>query len=750
MMNLKREIVDFLENKEDPVKLKNLLRGLGLPPSDRQYMRSLLRELVREGFVIKRGAHFWVPDGKTRAKEIKRGKTRESKEVTGRLSVTGSGHGYVRLSNGKEWMVPESALGEALSGDIVRLRQRGRESSGREIGEVVAVESFGRTKLLGIFEWHGAKLIFRPFGGLEVPAHLLKNMPKDVKDGSVGTWLRQTDGKWLFDGIVGHITDPVVDEVIALAENDIIADFPEPVLAEVAGLDPDFEFVLGDRRDFRGEWVFTIDGADARDFDDALHLKRLSDDTLELGIHIADVATFVKEGSQLDQWAQQKGNSTYLPHKALPMLPEILSTNLCSLNPDVPRYTLSVVAILDNDGVLKSFSLHKGLIQSRNRLTYSQVAEACIEKVPEVRESLGELAETLDHCMALAGKMRQRRAEAGGLDMDMVDVRLVLDENQLIDGVRLYHQTDANRLIEAYMVLANECVARFFLEKGIDIPFRIHEKPNPEKLEQLGTFLANSGVMVPDNLMEQPGQAINEIIRIVKERPNAQVLQTQMLKALKMAVYSPNNIGHFGLASEEYAHFTSPIRRYADLVVHRRLSIVLEQPDLGPEHFDDQGLESVCDHISTTERNAMRAENTFVQLKLLRMMLKELGNTFQAVVTEVKAFGLFVELEANRAQGLVHVGELGDDYYEYNPETLSLVGKRSQHVYTVGTELEVQVVRVDLIARKLDLGLVKPAKRSRSHGSGQRGSSRRNKDPRIPAKRPGKPRPPKGRKRGRR
>ena len=749
MMNLKQQIVVFLEKKEDPVKLKNLLRGLGLPPSDRQYMRSILRELVREGSVIKRGAHFWVPDGKTRARDLKREKTRETKEVTGRLSVTGSGHGYVRLPNGKEWMVPESGLGDALSGDTVRLRKRGREPSGREIGEVVAVEAFGKTKLLGIFEWHGPKLKFRPFGGLDVPNRLLKNMPKEVRDGSVASWLRQDNGEWRFDSVVGHITDPEVDEVIALAENNITAAFPESVLAEVAKLDENFPFELGGRRDFRGEWVFTIDGADARDFDDAIHLKPLDDETFELGIHIADVATFVEAGSELDQWALQKGNSTYLPHKALPMLPEILSNNLCSLNPDVPRYTLSVVAVLRKDGSLKDFSLHKGLIVSRNRLTYSQVAAACIEKSPEVRTPLGPLAETLDQCMDLARKMREHRAQAGGLNLDMADVRLVLDENQLIDAVRLFHQTDANRLIEAFMVLANECVARFFLEKGIDIPFRIHEQPNPEKLEQLGTFLANAGVDVPDNLMDEPGKAINQLIEIIKDKPNAQVLQTQMLKALKMAIYSPENIGHFGLASEEYAHFTSPIRRYADLVVHRRLTALLKNPNLGPEHFDDKALSSICEQISTTERDSMRAENTFVQLKVLRLMLNELGNTFKAIVTEVKAFGLFVELEENRAQGLVHVGELGDDYYEFNPETVSLVGKRSQHVYTVGTELEVQVVRVDLIARKLDLGLVAPQKRPRRSTTRSRKSGR-SKDPRIPAKRPGKPRPPKGKKRGRR
>lgn len=720
MLKMKEDVVAFLKSNEDPVKLKSILRAMGLPNSDRQYMRSILKELVREGVVVKRGAHFWVPEGKQLSREIKREKTRQSKQMVGRISVTSAGHGFVIAEKGDDWIIPEVALGGAMSGDTVRVVQKGRENNGRSIGEVIAIESFGRTKLLGLLEWYGSRLNFRPFSDIAVDANLMRNMPTEAEDGSVAQFLRQENGSWVFDKILGHIIDPAVDEVIALAENDVVAEFPEAVLKEASEFDPHQPFELGNRRDFRDEWVFTVDGADARDFDDALHYKVRPDGLIELGIHIADVATFVKKGSELDAWARQKGNSTYLPHKALPMLPEVLSNHLCSLNPDVPRYTTSVLALLTPEGELKDFSLHKGLIQSRNRLTYSQVAAACIDRDPEVRDALGDLAPILDNCIQLARNMRQRRLNNGSLNMDMAEVRLVINQEGLIEDVRLSRQTDANRMIEAYMVLANECVAHFFLERGIDIPFRIHEQPSPEKLERLKTFLENAGVDVPIDLMDQPGTAINKLIQEVSARPNGQVLQTQMLKAMKMAVYSPENVGHFGLASKEYSHFTSPIRRYADLVAHRRLAQMLKHPETGPEFFDGAELGTICDHISTTERKSAKAEQTFVQMKILRLMLNELGSKFEAIVTEVKNFGLFAEIGEYRAPGLVHISELGDDYYEYNPETLSLIGKRSGKIYTIGSEIEVQVIRVDLIARKLDLGLVGAEKKSRRSGRSNR------------------------------
>lgn len=748
MNKLKQDVVALLTKREDPIKLKTILRDLGLPNSDRQYMRSLLKELVREGQVIKRGAHFWVPDGKQAALEIKREKTRRTKEVVGRISVTSVGHGYVRLEDGKEWVIPAAALGGALTGDTVRVQQRGRDSSGKPRGEVVAIESFGRNKILGIFEWYGKNLQFRPFNDISLDSRLFKNMPDQAEDGSVGVLLRQENGSWHFQKILGHIIDPHVDEIIALAENDVIAEFPEAVLKEAQEFENSYVFDPSNRRDFRDEWVFTIDGADARDFDDALHLKDLPNGNVELGIHIADVSSFVKPGSALDQWAQEKGNSTYLPHKALPMLPEILSTNLCSLNPDVPRYTLSVVAELNQVGELIDFSLHKGIICSKNRLTYSQVAAACVDKDQEVRAELGDLAEILDRLMEMTRKMRGRRLVAGALNMEMAEIRLVLDDKGLIEEARLSKQTDANRLIEACMVLANECVAHYFLRKSVDIPFRIHEKPDPEKLEQLGVFMANAGVEVPAEFFNNPGKGMNRLIEIVRDKPNGQVLQTQILKALKMAVYSPENVGHFGLASPEYSHFTSPIRRYADLVAHHRLTTLLANPEVGPEHFESAQLTHVCEHISKTERNSARAEQTFVQLKLLRLMLNELGNTFPAIVTEVKAFGLFVEIGEYRAPGLLHISELEQDYFEYNPEMVALVGKRSQKVYTVGSELNVQIIRVDLIARKLDVGLDPDDKKTKTVE--RRGRGPKNFSRSKGRRKTGSPIPPKAKKRRRR
>lgn len=705
MIDLKKDVQAFLSSKEDPVKLRGILNGLGLPQSDRQYVKSVLAELVQDGDVVRVGARYWAPDGKRTAKQIKQRKTMGKMELVGRLSITSQGYGFVLNPKGSDWMVPEKDLGQALDGDTVKARIANRDKKGRIRAEVVSIEAFGISKVLGVFINEKGRLEFYPFGNIQLDARMLKGFPKQAEDQSVAIWNRHVDGYWIYDGILGNMEDPKVDEAVVLAENGIADSFPEAVLKDAAQYE-DFTFNLGDRVDFREEFVFTVDGATARDFDDALHIKPLGGNAFEVGVHIADVAEFVKPGSELDRWARKTGNSTYLPHKAIPMLPEILSTELCSLKPDVPRYTTSVVARVTRTGKVQNFKVVKGLIHSGKRFTYDDVVTIAIEKNPQARHKVGDYAKVLDNALNLSQAMRKRRIENGGLSLDRGEVVMSIDEDHRLESVDMVHQTDANRMIEAYMCMANECVAEYMHDLGIDIPYRIHDYPAEEKLENLASFLTLSGIDVPDGLFSDPARTINKIVREHGDSPRGEVLQLRVLKSLKMAVYSPENHGHFGLGSEFYAHFTSPIRRCADLVLHQRLTRLLNNPELGPEDFDDEGLAALCEYISTRERASMKAENTFQSLKQLRYMSNRLGEIFDGVITEVVRFGVFVQIAQWYASGLVHVETLDDDYYEYDEEQSILQGSRSGRKLVEGLSVKVRVVRVDLLARKLDLSIV--------------------------------------------
>lgn len=735
MLDIKKDVRLFLKRKEDPVKLKNIVKALGLPNSDRQYLKSILADMVKSGDLVKTGAFYWVPHGKLFSRQVKREKTRSKNQLVGRLSVTRQGYGFVENRGGVDWFIPARSLGRAHQGDRVRAEKISVGRNGRITAEVVAIEALGAKNLVGVFQTRGNRVEFLPFGGQASLDQVMSGFPREAEDGMVGQWHRRGDGSWAFSGFLGNFADPGVDEAIVLAENQIAEKFSREVLEEAERFSVDDSFELGDRVDFRDERVFTIDGETARDFDDALHFRRLGSGFFEVGIHIADVSEFVPEGGAMDRWARQVGNSVYLPHRSIPMLPPVLSTELCSLKPDVPRYTISLVVVLDKQARLQSFDLCKGLIRSRYRLTYKQVFAIGMDRDEGERAAVGDLVEDIDLALSLSSKMIQRRWERGGLALDLSEVEISLGADHLLEGVHLSRQTEANRLIEAFMCLANECVATHMEERGIGIPYRIHEEPASEKLDSFAEFLRPRGYAVAEDIQSRPAAVLNEVIEAIREDPAAEVIQIQLLKALKMAEYSEENRGHFGLGSSHYAHFTSPIRRYADLVVHRRLSLHLAHPEWGPEHFDDSELAFICEHISEKERDAARAEQSFVLLKMLRHMRGEVGNAFEGVITEVKTYGFFVRLSSLYVSGLVHVDQLRDDVYELEPSLAALVGQRGGRRYGIGAQVLVRVIRVDLVARKIDLELESRlpvnfpgARQAAAKGKGGRGGAKKNKD----------------------
>jgi ribonuclease R len=460
------------------------------------------------------------------------------------------------------------------------------------------------------------------------------------------------------------------------------------------------------REDFRDCRVVTIDPADARDHDDALHVRALENGDLEVGVHIADVSWYVKRGSELDREALERGTSVYLVDRVVPMLPEEISAGLCSLVPNEDRLTLSVVFRAMRDGDLRDAKIVRGVIRSRHRLSYEQAQSLLDGQVPSPApgddREWGALRDDLRLLDGLARAVRGRRARAGAVDFAVPEARVRLDERGEPVEIHPRARLEAHRLIEDLMILANETVAGIGENEELPLVYRIHEKPDPERIEALRGIVRVLGRDLPQDDVRP--KDIARLIEAFEDRPQRALVSTVALRSMKQARYSVHNVGHFGLASEAYVHFTSPIRRYPDLAVHREIVRWLEgraRPGEDPER-----LEPVARLCSERERRAAKAERDSVDAKKVRYMLQHLGDQFTGTISGVTGFGLFVLLDEVLVDGLVRVSSMVDDYYVLDEEAFALIGRRTRRRLRLGDRVEVRVARVDPEAREVDLELL--------------------------------------------
>ncbi|PIE02266.1 MAG: hypothetical protein CSA81_07815 [Acidobacteria bacterium] len=716
-MDFENKIIQLLRSKEDPVSIHTLLKGLGLPKNERSHLRSQLRNMSRKGQVVKKGNKFWIPDGKTVTRELKR---KKHVRVQGKLAITSKGFGFVKIAQeglSRDWMIYEEDLNGAKHGDRVLVDWKG-VSRGRTLGRVVEVVDFGKKHLLGSFEMEYSRLVFQPFSLHEASIPVSPEHAAGIQPGTVAVYVRNDKGGWSFEKTLGRLDDPAIDEELVLAKHGIPTQFPEKVVqeAESMGSSPQDEAIS--REDFSALNVFTVDGADARDFDDAIHVIS-TEYGYELGVHIADVAHYVRRGSACDKHAQFLGNSTYLPHKAFPMLPRVLSENLCSLNPHVERLTCSVVMQLDREGNLMDFRITKGKIVSKHRLTYSQVYKMGIEKDVATRKAFSTVVEDIDICLKLAELLHQQRMELGGLNLQTSEPRMTLKEDHTLLKTWAESGTPANRMIEMFMCLANQVVATYMASKNKPIPYRIHEPPDQDKVAQFLESLSASGIAVPMDMDLDTGHFLNRILDEIQARAsneNLFVWRTLLLRSLKRAEYHTENKGHFGLGLNYYCHFTSPIRRYADLIVHQLLSDMLERDVTDPgseeERVDDSAramvshsksvLTDICQHLSERERGSDLAEKDFFKMKVLRYLQPRLGEEFEGVIVDARRFGLVVELKDLFTEGVVSIEKLNGDF---RLRGYSLVSQRSGKTFRVGDPVAVILERIDLQLLEMDLGL---------------------------------------------
>ena len=689
-----------------------------------------------------------VASGRGRAGRGPRRINAGGQRVEGRYARVRAGYGFVEVLGrpadffARDILIPEGEEGSALHGDRVEVEIGRRDARLRRvIGRVVRVTGPVHERVIGTLVPLRHGWCVRPESdllplvtiagptqplpeqaGLVALVHLSR--PAHADGGPVGT----------LETVLGDADDPKVQFLSIAYEHGLRIEFPPPVLAEAERLpaDPSPTDCAG-RRDLRTLPFVTIDGESARDFDDAVCLETLDTGGYRLWVAIADVGQYVRPGSALDAEAAQRGTSVYFPDRAIPMLPPQLSTELCSLKPDRDRLVVVAEMMLDRSGRRRDTQLSRAVIRSRARLTYTKVAavlsDADTAEIGAWRTQLDALLPQLRHMLALTRILYQNRVRAGSLDLDLPEAMIDLSEAGRSIGVRLVQRNDAHRLIEEFMLEANRAVAAFLEAHAVPLPYRIHEPPDPDDIDDLNQLLAAFGFHCAYDGRVTPAD-VQRLLTQLDGHRLARVLSRQVLRALTQAQYSTSNAGHFGLAFPLYCHFTSPIRRYPDLLVHRQLGRVLDG-DIAAAQAETERLEAASVQSSQAEREAMEAERAMLDLKKAEFMLDHLLEPGPATIVSVTKFGVYVELDAYPIEGLVRAEALAGDRYIFVERERALAGLHTRQRFGLGDRLEVEATNVSMRRREIDFAVVRrllPATRSRA---GKQGTQRRTSQPSV-------------------
>jgi len=718
-------ILDLLSRRAGrPLSLRDIQTALDLDAKERKAVSRLLKNLVREGTIVElKGDRYALP-GKVNL-------------VTGTLTVHRDGYGFVTVPDrDHDVFVPARYVRPAMPGDRVVVRVERGARSGRPEGRVIRVVERARVTLVGRYEQSRGVGYLVPadtslHDDLIIPAGAEAGArPGQMVVARIDSYPDQSrNAVASVVEVLGDADDPAVEIRVAAIRFGLPDEFPAAVLAEVARLPEEVAPAdLVGREDLRARPFVTIDGETARDFDDAVAIERRPDG-YRLWVAIADVGHYVQVGSAIDREALNRGTSVYFPSACIPMLPEALSNGLCSLNPAVDRLVMVAELDLDSTGQRRAARFFAGVIHSQARLTYTEVRKVLVDRDPACRSQYQPLVPELELMGELAALRMARRHERGSIDFDLPEAEIHLDLRGRPENIVRSERNLAHRLIEEFMLAANEAVADWLERQRTPLVFRIHEPPSEEKMIAFQEFIAyfNQGISIPTEGVKP--KLLQELLERVAGRPEERVINHVLLRSLTQARYSTENRGHFGLAADCYCHFTSPIRRYPDLTVHRSLK---ERLGIGP-HAAGGGvsLTEIAERTSHCERRAMEAERDIVDLKKCQFMASRVGETFPGLVTSVQAFGFFVELDEFMVEGLVHISSLEDDFYQYEEERHRLIGMNRRRQFEIGHPVEVVVAKVDLERREIDFRLVgdsaaEPVRQPRRQGrQGRQGRQRR-------------------------
>jgi len=717
------QLLDAIREKVDhPATARELMQRLKLPREQRATLKRLLKGLVESGHLIQtRGNRFGLPD--------------RMNLVVGRIQTHPRGFGFVipdRAVDGLsgDIFIAGNNLNQAMHGDRVVARIESMREDRAE-GRIVRILARGSSTIVGRFDVDESGMGFLvPFDRRLIMDLLIPGDERgDARPGDMvvaeitrfPTPTRSPLGRVAI--VLGDIDEPGVDTEIIIRKYGISDQHSPEAIEEANRLGSAVkEKDLKGRTDFRPLPTVTIDGEHARDFDDAITIERLPNGHYWLGVHIADVAHYVAEGGALDEEAYERATSVYFPERAVHMFPAELSTGLCSLNPKVDRLVQSCLMEIDRQGDVLRYEIHDGVIHSDERMTYTDVNAILTDRDPAVMKKYSHLVAMFETMKELFQILNQRRRRRGSIDFDLKEPEIVLDDEGMVEEIIAAERNVAHKIIEEFMLVANETVAQHLDGGEVPTLYRVHEEPDPLKVEEFEEFISTLGYGLGAPADKVRPRHFQKLVERIQGKPEEKPIAFLMLRTMQKARYDPQNLGHFGLAAESYTHFTSPIRRYPDLIVHRTLRE--SRRGMSEERVEEliDDLPEIARHTSERERRANDAERELVQWKKVRFMADKVGDEFEGYITGVAAFGLYIELIEHFVEGMVHVSTMADDYYRFVERAHIMRGENTGQVYRLGDKVRVQVIKVDMERRQVDLGLVEILEKVRA--------SERNRGPR--------------------
>lgn len=703
-MGIKDTLLEFMrEEAYRPMDIQELVSVFDINPDEYRAFKKTLKTMEKEGLIF-------------RTKKDKFALPERLGLITGKLQAHAKGFGFLipEIEGEKDVFIPSSFINGAMNGDriLVQITREDKNGKKRE-GEVIQVLERANTKIIGVYEdSKNFGFVIAEDTRISQDIFISKKDRNGAKDGDVVVveitkWPeKRRSPEGVVKEVLGQKGDKGLDILTIIKKYGLPEEFPPKVQAFASGIDEEIPLKEYKRRkDLRDVRMVTIDGEDAKDLDDAVSIERLDNGRYRLGVHIADVSHYVREKNPLDKEALKRGTSVYLIDRVIPMLPKKLSNGICSLNPKVDRLTLSCIMDIDSSGKVLEHEIVESVIRTNERMTYTDVTKILKDNDPELSKRYDYLLDDFKAMEELCNILYKKRTKRGAIDFEFEESKIILNEFGKPIDIKPYEREIANRIIEEFMLVCNETVAEHMFWSHLPFVYRIHEDPDEEKLEKFREFIYNLGYIVKWNGEVKP-RNLQEILEKVRGKKEETVVSTLLLRSMMRAKYSPECVGHFGLAAKYYCHFTSPIRRYPDLQIHR---IIKEFINGKIDDDRSKKLTALVDYAarqsSETENIATEAEREVDDLKKAEYMLDRIGEEFEGIVSSVTSFGMFVELP-NTIEGLIHITALDDDYYIYDENHLCLMGERTKKIYRLGDFVKVRCSKVDIPNREIYFDMV--------------------------------------------